>query len=169
MKKILVSVFLLVFVLCLVGCVDTPNGPGTEDPYGPQESWPDDPLLIVRNSEGKIVFSTIALMGDSCDIKYTDLNKNKTIDAKNKNEIFDYLIDLLLYGRESVKDYTNCAMDYSIKITYDMPNSGIVPPNTYEFKFHSQCGAMTILKNDNLIGTVILSIDEVNVLLDYIK
>ena len=33
MKKILVSVFLLVFGLCLVGCVDTPNGPGSEDPY----------------------------------------------------------------------------------------------------------------------------------------
>ena len=60
-------------------------------------------------------------------------------------------------------------MDYSIKITYDMPNSGIVPPNTYEFKFNSECGAMTILKNGDLIGTVILSIDEVNILLEYMK
>ena len=33
MKKILVSLFLLVFGLCLVGCVDTPNGPGTQDPF----------------------------------------------------------------------------------------------------------------------------------------
>lgn len=33
MKKILVSMFLLVFGLCLVGCVDTPNGPGTQDPF----------------------------------------------------------------------------------------------------------------------------------------
>lgn len=32
MKKILVSVFLLIFSLCLVGCVDTPNGPGSEQP-----------------------------------------------------------------------------------------------------------------------------------------
>lgn len=63
----------------------------------------------------------------------------------------------------------NCYMDYSIKITYDMSNSGIVSPNTYEFKFNSGCGAMTILKNGDLIGTVILLIDEVNVLLDYIK
>ena len=168
MKKILVSLFLLVLGLCLVGCVDTPNGPGSEDPYVPQESWPDDPLQIVRNDDGKIVFSAIALTGDSCDIKYTDLNKNKTIDAKNKNEIFYYLREIL-YERESVYDYTNCYMDYSIKITYDMPNSGIVPPNTYEFKFSSENGPMTILKNGDLIGTVILSIDEVKVLLDYIK
>ena len=135
----------------------------------PQESWPDDPLQIVRNNEGKIVFSAIALTGDSCGIKYTDLNKNKTTDAKNKNEILDYLIEILLYGRESVYDYTNCYMDYSIEITYDMPNSGEVPPNTYEFKFNSECGAMTILKNGDLIGTVILSIDEVNILLEYMK
>lgn len=33
MKKILVSMFLLVFGLCLAGCVDTPNGPGTQDPF----------------------------------------------------------------------------------------------------------------------------------------
>ena len=168
MKKILVSLFLLVSGLFLVGCVDTPNGPGSEGPYVPQESWPNDPLQIVRNDDGKIVFSAIALTGDSCDIKYTDLNKNKTIDAKNKNEILDYLIEIL-YGRESVYDYTNSYLDCSIKITYDMPNSGIVPPNTYEFKFSSENGPMTILKNGDLIGTVILSIDEVKVLLDYIK
>ena len=168
MKKILVSMFLLVFGLCLAGCVDNPNGPGSEDPYVPQESWPDDPLLIVRNNEGKIVFSAIALMGDSCDIKYINLSENKSIDSKNKNEIFYYLIEIL-YGRESVYDYTNCYMDYSIKITYDMPNSGIVPPNTYEFKFNSECGAMTILKNGDLIGTVILSINELNILLEYMK
>ena len=168
MKKILVSMFLLVFGLCLVGCVNTPNGLGSKDPYVPQESWPDDPLQIVRNDDGKIIFSAIALTGDSCDIKYTDLNKNKTIDAKNKNEILDYLIEIL-YGRESVYDYTNSYLDYSIKITYDMPNSLIVLPNTYEFKFSSENGPMTILKNGDLIGTVILSIDEVKVLLDYVK
>lgn len=33
MKKILVSILLFVFGVCLVGCVDTPNGPGSEDPY----------------------------------------------------------------------------------------------------------------------------------------
>ena len=168
MKKILVSMFLLVFILCLAGCVDNPNGPGSEDPYVPQESWPDDPLQIVRNDDGKIVYSVIATIGDDCDIKYTDLNKNKTIDVKSKNEIFDYLREIL-YERESVYDYTNSYLDCSIKITYDMPNSGIVPPNTYEFKFNSECGAMTILKNGDLIGTVILSIDEVNILLEYMK
>lgn len=134
----------------------------------PQENSPDDPLQIIRNNDGKIVFSVIAIIGDSCDIKYTDLNEIIAIDVENKNEIFDYLIDLL-YGRESVYDYTNCYMNHSIKITYDMPNSGIVPPNTYELKFNSKYGVMTILKNGNLIGTVILSIDEINILLGYIK
>lgn len=139
-----------------------------EGKLGIEEIWPDDPLQIVRNDDGKIVFSAIALTGDSCDIKYTDLNKNKTIDVKSKNEILDYLIEIL-YGRESVYDYTNSYLDCSIKITYDMPTSLIVLPNTYEFKFSSENGPMTILKNGDLIGTVILSIDEVNVLLDYVK
>ena len=120
----------------------------------PQESWLDDPLLIVRNNEGKIVFSAIALTGDSCDIEYTDLNKNKTIDAKNKNEILDYLVEIL-YGRESVYDYTNSYLDCSIKITYDMPNSGIVSPNTYEFKFSSENGPMTILKNGKTVKRIV--------------
>ena len=34
MKKILVSLFLLIFSLCLLGCVDTPNGPSSEQPVG---------------------------------------------------------------------------------------------------------------------------------------
>ncbi len=33
MKKILVSMFLLVLGFCLVGCVDKPNGPGTQDSF----------------------------------------------------------------------------------------------------------------------------------------
>ena len=41
MKKILVSMFLLVFGLFLVGCVDTPNGPGSEQPVG---EYDDDRL-----------------------------------------------------------------------------------------------------------------------------
>ena len=34
MKKILVSILLFVFGVCLVGCVDTPNGPGSAQPLG---------------------------------------------------------------------------------------------------------------------------------------
>ncbi len=34
MKKILVSMFLLIFVLSLSGCIDAPNGPHTTVPYG---------------------------------------------------------------------------------------------------------------------------------------
>jgi hypothetical protein len=39
MKKILVSMFLLVFGLCLVGCVDTPNGPGSAQPVGEYDNY----------------------------------------------------------------------------------------------------------------------------------
>ena len=134
---------------------------------GRGESNPNDPLQIIRNEEGKIVFSVIATKGDSCDIKYTDLNENKTIDAENKNEIFDYLVEIL-NGKESVHDYTNCGMDYSIEITYDIYNNPKEISSTYEFKFHSECGGMTILKNNELIGTVVLSSDEISALLDYI-
>ena len=35
-----------------------------------------------------------------------------------------------------------------------MPNSLIVLPNTYEFKFSSENGPMTILKNGDYIGTL---------------
>ena len=39
MKKILVSLFLLIFSLCLVGCVDTPNGPGSTQPVGEYDNY----------------------------------------------------------------------------------------------------------------------------------
>ena len=38
MKKILVGMFLLIVGLYLAGCVDNPNGPGTQDPYGEYDS-----------------------------------------------------------------------------------------------------------------------------------
>ena len=135
---------------------------------GTSEITPNDPLQIVRNDEGNIIFSVIALMGDSCDIKYKDLNKNKLIDVKNKNGIFDFLVEIL-YGRKSIYDYTNCIMDYTIEITYDVYNNPNETSNTYEFKFNSECGAMTILKNGDLIGTITLSINETNTLLDYLS
>lgn len=134
---------------------------------GIEETSPNDPLQIIRNNEGKILFTVIATMGDSCDIKYKNLRENITIDSKNKNEIFDYLVDILLYGKESIYDYPKCDMDFSIEITYDIYNNPEIKFNTYEFKFNSECNVMTILKNNNLIGTVLLSNDEMNTLLNY--
>lgn len=55
MKKILVSMFLLVFGLCLVGCVDTPNGPGSEQPLGEYDNnklYSMYPLFVSQNQYG---------------------------------------------------------------------------------------------------------------------
>lgn len=136
---------------------------------GTNEIMPNDPLQIIRNDDGKIILSVIALTGGSCEIKYKDLNENKIIDVNNKNELFNFLVEKIQYGRKSVYDYTNCSMDYIIEITYDIYNNPKETSNTYEFKFHSDCGSMTILKNGDLIGTIKLSIDETNALLKCLK
>lgn len=55
MRKILVSLFLLVFGLCLVGCVDTPNGPGSEQPLGEYDNnklYSMYPLFVSQNLHG---------------------------------------------------------------------------------------------------------------------
>lgn len=55
MKKILVSIFLLVFGLCLVGCVDTPNGPGSEQPRGDYDNsklYSMYPLYVSQDEYG---------------------------------------------------------------------------------------------------------------------
>ena len=55
MKKILVSMFLLVFGLCLVGCVDTPNGPGSAQPLGEYDNnklYSMYPLFVSQNQYG---------------------------------------------------------------------------------------------------------------------
>ena len=52
MKKILVSMFLLIFGLCLAGCVDTPNGPGSEQPVGEYDNnklYSMYPLFVSQN------------------------------------------------------------------------------------------------------------------------
>lgn len=77
MKKILVSMFLLVFGLCLVGCVDTPNGPGSEQPVG---EYDDDrlysmyPFFVSQDQYGSKfeinhtfetgIFSTVEVLED---------------------------------------------------------------------------------------------------------
>ena len=55
MKKIFVSIFLLVFTLCLVGCVDTPNGPGSAQPLGEYDNnklYSMYPLFVSQNQYG---------------------------------------------------------------------------------------------------------------------
>ena len=55
MKKILFSMFLLVFGSCLVGCVDTPNGPGSAQPLGEYDNnrlYSMYPLFVSQNQYG---------------------------------------------------------------------------------------------------------------------
>ena len=55
MKKILVSIFLLVFGLCLVSCVNTPNGPGSAQPLGEYDNnklYSMYPLFVSQNQYG---------------------------------------------------------------------------------------------------------------------
>lgn len=133
------------------------------------EMHPLDPLVIIRNNEGKIIYNVIELGGDSCDIQFNDFYGNTTIDVVNKNDVFNYLIDIL-YSRDSVYNTTNCIFDYSIKLKYNI-NIEIpdVLQNTYEFKFHTGCGTMSIYKNNDLIGTVTLTNSEIITLLNYLS
>jgi len=77
MKKIFVSIFLLVFGLCLVGCVDAPKGPGSAQPLGEYDNnklYSMYPLFVSQNQYGSKfeinhtfetgIFSTVEDLGD---------------------------------------------------------------------------------------------------------
>lgn len=173
MRKVIVTIIFLSLSMCLIGCQINENNPTPENnPTLGNNTTPNDPLQIIRNENGKIVYSVIALGTDSYELKYNDLHHNKSIDVKNQNLVFNYLREIL-DNRESVYSHTNCSMDYSIEVLYEVYGDVIENSvdtksfSTYEFKFHTSCCSMTILKNDELVGTVTLTNEEVDVLLGY--
>lgn len=130
-----------------------------------------DILEITRIYTGKIkVHNAIDLSGNSYNMQIKNLKTGEDKSAINKEEILTLLFKNLS-GRDSIYDYTNCMMDYSIEISYPIYNgkSNEIELNKYEFKIHFECGAMTIIKNNNLIGTVVLSKEEIDELSTYIS
>ena len=95
MKKILVSIFLLVFGLCLTGCVDNPNGPGTQDPYGEYDStrlYSQYPMFATQEViEDKLKFTFTYAFKDgvnSCVVGLEDIVCDSTL-----QELFNAPVD----------------------------------------------------------------------------
>lgn len=104
MKKILVSLFLLVLGLCLVGCVDTPNGPGTQDPYGKYDStrlyskYPMYATQEVIDDKLKFTFTDAFKEGvNSCVVGLEDIVCDSTL-----QELFNAPVDDAVLKEEYV-------------------------------------------------------------------
>ena len=104
MKKVLVSMFLLVFGLCLAGCVDTPNGPGTQDPYGEYDStslyskYPMYATQEVIEDKLKFTFTYAFKVGvNSCIVGLEDIVCDSTL-----QELFNAPVDDAVLKEEYV-------------------------------------------------------------------
>ena len=104
MKKILVSLFLLVFGLCLAGCVDNPNGPGTQDPYGEYDStrlyskYPMFATQEVIDDKLKFTFTYAFKAGvNSCVVGLEDIVCDSTL-----QELFNAPVDDAVLKEEYV-------------------------------------------------------------------
>ena len=97
MKKVLVSMFLLVFGLCLVGCVDTPNGPHTTYPYGIYDNslmMSQYPYQVTQNinsngSKFEVIVPIPGVVGDSLYPKYPDVIPLDYIKCDNLQKLFN--------------------------------------------------------------------------------
>ena len=104
MKKILVSLFLLVFGLCLVGCVDNHNGPGSQDPYGEYDStrlYSKYPMFTTQEViDDKLKFTFIYAFKDgvnSCVVGLEDIVCDSTL-----QELFNAPVDDAVLKEEYV-------------------------------------------------------------------
>ena len=97
MKKKLVSLFLLIFSLCLVGCVDTPNGPHTTVPYGIYDNslmmsqYPYQVTQNINSNEPKfeVIVPIPGVIGQPLYPKFPDVISLDYIKCDNLQELFN--------------------------------------------------------------------------------
>ena len=125
MKKILVSMFLFIFGLFLAGCVDNPNGPGTQDPYGEYDStrlYSQYPMFATQEViDDKLKFTFTYAFKDgvnSCVVGLEDIVCDSTL-QELFNAHVDYAVlkeeyvDLFFVRYEGILDERLRDVDYS--------------------------------------------------------
>jgi hypothetical protein len=163
MKRILLAI--LAIILCLAafsGCLGNT----------PDNSTPADYFQVQKNNNGVIVFSVMAGFPQAI-YTYKDAatDENVSIALNNANGEINSLLFDLLNGKSAIADdesdaFTDCvSMTYSY--TSDDGHSEITV--VYEFKWSSASNTMTIIKNNTLVGTVLLPDDEMSAFKDTLK
>lgn len=97
MKKILVSIFLLIFVLSMNGCIGTPNGPHTTVPYGVYDNnlmmsqYPYQVTQKIHSDKSKfeVVVPMPGVVNDLLYPKFPDVISLDSIKCDNLQKLFN--------------------------------------------------------------------------------
>ena len=163
MKQILLTI--LAITLCLTifsGCFS-----GKTDNTSPAEYF-----QLHKNDNGVIVFNVVAGFPQA---KYTfkdsDAEEYVEIALDNENGEINSLLFGLLNGKSTISDEGTNAFTHSISMTcsYQSDDGYSEITVVYEFKWASTSNTITIFKNNTLVGTVLLSEDEMNTFTDTLK
>ena len=91
--------------------------------------------------------------------------------TSNENGEINSLLFGLLNGKSTISDEGTNAFTHSISMTCSYTSDDGYSEITvvYEFKWASTSNTITIFKNNTLVGTVLLSEDEMNTFTDTLK
>ena len=165
MKKLILLVFVVVCVLNLFACNQSQVTDDTKSDIheGLQDSSPKEYFQVLKNDNGVIVFSVIAGLPQA---KYTykDGEEYVGIALNNENGEINSLLFDLLHGKSTISDEEPNAFTHSISMTCSYTSDDGYSEITviYEFKWTSTSDAITIFKNNTIVGTVLLSNEEMS-------
>lgn len=133
---------------------------------------PAEYFQVLKNSNGVIVFSVVAGFPQA---KYTCMDSNDNRQAvtaiNNESGEINSLLFNLLHGKSTTTDENNSLFTDCISMTCSYTSDDGYAETTvvYEFKWSSTSNTVTIYKNNTLIGTVLLSVDEMNELKSHVN
>ena len=167
MKKLIILVFVVVCVLNLFACNQSQVTDDTKSDIhdGLQDASPKEYFQVLKNDNGVIVFSVIAGLPQA---KYTykdaDAEEYVRIALNNENGEINSLLFDLLHGKSTISDEETNAFTHSISMTCSYTSDDGYSEITviYEFKWTSTSNAITIFKNNTIVGTVLLSNEEMS-------
>ena len=137
-----------------------------------ESSSPTEYFQLQKNDNGVIVFNVVAGFPQA---KYTfkdsDAEEYVEIALDNENGEINSLLFGLLNGKSTISDEGTNAFTHSISMTcsYQSDDGYSEITVVYEFKWASTSNTITIFKNNTLVGTVLLSEDEMNAFTDTLK
>ena len=170
MKKLIVLVFVVVCVLNLFACNQSQVKSDIHE--GLQDAPPKEYFQVLKNDNGVIVFSVIAGLPQA---KYTykdaDAEEYVGIALDNENGEINSLLFGLLNGKSTISDEETNAFTHSISMTCSYTSDDGYSEITviYEFKWTSTSNAITIFKNNTIVGTVLLSNEEMSMFKNHLN
>lgn len=130
-----------------------------------QEDTPKEYFQVLKNDNGVIVFSVVAGLPQA---KYTykdaDSEEYVGITLNNESGEVNHLLFNLLNGKSTVSNEETNVFTHSISMicSYTSDDGYSEITVVYEFKWTSTSNTITIFKNNTIVGTVLLSDDEMS-------